>query len=94
MSMKTITFEASEESIVTLDEIAVNLGESRDYILREALAVYLEQYEFLKANSPNPFVKRMRAKRLVTKRCSLVLKRRKLPTMKSKLHDPVDNRSV
>ncbi len=41
MSMKTVTFEASEESIATIDEIAVNLGVDRAEVLREALALYL-----------------------------------------------------
>ena len=50
MSAKAITFEASEASIATLDEIAANLGVDRETVLREAVAMYLEDYEQLKAD--------------------------------------------
>ncbi len=49
MSMKPVTFEASEETIAMLDEIAGNVGESREYVLREAVASYLAGYEQLQA---------------------------------------------
>jgi predicted transcriptional regulator len=49
MSMKTVTFEAPEESITTIDEIAVNLEADRETVLREALAMYLADYEHLKS---------------------------------------------
>jgi predicted transcriptional regulator len=45
MSMKPITFEVPEESLATLDEIAENLGETRDCVLRHAIALYLEDYK-------------------------------------------------
>jgi predicted transcriptional regulator len=51
MSMKTITFEAPEESIAILDEIAVDLEVDRSTVLREAIAMYLEDYEELKAQA-------------------------------------------
>jgi len=44
MSMKPVTFELSEEALATLDEIAENLGENRDCVLREAVAFYLADY--------------------------------------------------
>ena len=44
MSAKTVTFEASEESIATLDEIAANREVDRAEILREAVALYLADY--------------------------------------------------
>ena len=50
MSMQSVTFEASEESIATLDEIASNRGVDRDEILREAVDIYLAEYEQLKAD--------------------------------------------
>jgi len=50
MSAKPITFEASEESIATLDEIAANLSVDRETVLREAVAMYLADYEQLKAD--------------------------------------------
>lgn len=50
MSAKPITFEASDESIATIDEIAANLGVDRATVLREAVAMYLEDYEQLKAD--------------------------------------------
>lgn len=50
MSAKAVTFEAPEESIVILDEIAANLGVDRKTVLREALAAYLADYEQLKAD--------------------------------------------
>lgn len=50
MSAKPISFEASDESIATLDEIAANLGVDRATVLREALAMYLEDYEQLKSD--------------------------------------------
>ena len=45
MSMKTITFEAPEESIAAIDEIAVNLEVDRETVLREALAQHIANYE-------------------------------------------------
>jgi predicted transcriptional regulator len=48
MSAKTVTFEASEESIATIDEIAANRGVDQASVLREALAMYLADYEELK----------------------------------------------
>ena len=50
MSMKTVTFEAPEESIAMIDEIAVNLEADRASVLREALATYLADYQELKAD--------------------------------------------
>jgi predicted transcriptional regulator len=50
MSDKALTFEAPEESIATLDEIASNRGVDRETVLREALATYLSDYERLKAD--------------------------------------------
>ena len=50
MSAKPITFEAPEESIATVDEIAANLGVDRDTVLRQALATVLADYEALKAD--------------------------------------------
>jgi predicted transcriptional regulator len=49
MSMKTVTFEASEESIAKIDEIAANLEADRETVLREALTMYLADYEHLKS---------------------------------------------
>jgi predicted transcriptional regulator len=49
MSMKTLTFEAPEEAIAALDEIAVNLGVSREAVLGLAVDRYLAQHEDLKA---------------------------------------------
>jgi len=45
MSMKPITFEAHEESIATIDEIASNMETDRGTVLREALAMYLADYQ-------------------------------------------------
>jgi len=45
MSMKTITFEAPEESIVTIDEIAAYIEADRETVLREALSMYLADYQ-------------------------------------------------
>jgi predicted transcriptional regulator len=50
MSAKALTFEAPEESIANLDEIASNRGVDRETVLREALAMYLADYEELKAD--------------------------------------------
>jgi predicted transcriptional regulator len=50
MSAKAVTFEAPEESIATIDEIATNLGLDRETVLLEALATYLADYEQLKAD--------------------------------------------
>jgi predicted transcriptional regulator len=50
MSAKAVTFEAPEESIATVDEIAVNRGVDRETVLREALVAYLAGYEELKAD--------------------------------------------
>ena len=50
MSAKPVTFEAPEESIATVDEIAANLGVDRDTVLRQALAMVLAGYEALKAD--------------------------------------------
>jgi predicted transcriptional regulator len=50
MSAKALTFEAAEEAIAALDEIAVNRGVDRETILREALALYLADFEELKAD--------------------------------------------
>jgi predicted transcriptional regulator len=50
MNAKAVTFEAPEESIATLDEIASNRGVDRETVLREALATYLSDYERLKAD--------------------------------------------
>lgn len=49
MSALTITFDAPQESIAILDEIADNLGADRETVLREAVATYLADYELLKA---------------------------------------------
>lgn len=49
MSLKSLTFEASESSLATLDEIAKGLGETREYVLREAFAQYIAEYEGEKA---------------------------------------------
>jgi predicted transcriptional regulator len=48
MSLKTLTFEASEESIATLDEIAANMETDRATVLRDALEMYLADYELEK----------------------------------------------
>jgi predicted transcriptional regulator len=45
MSLKTVTFEAPEEFIATFDAIALSSGETRDYIMSEALASYLSDYD-------------------------------------------------
>ena len=50
MSDKALTFEAPEEAIATVDEIASNRGVDRETVLREALATYLSDYERLKAD--------------------------------------------
>jgi len=50
MSAKAVTFEVPEESIATLDTIASNLGVDREAVLREAVAMYLEDYEQLKSD--------------------------------------------
>jgi predicted transcriptional regulator len=50
MSLKTITFEASEESIATLDEIAAVRSLQHDELLRNALDLYLADYALLKAD--------------------------------------------
>ena len=50
MSAKPVTFEAPEESIATIDEIAANLGVDRETVVREAVATYLADYEQLKAD--------------------------------------------
>ena len=50
MNAKPVTFEAPEESIVTIDEIAANLGVDRETVVREAVATYLADYEQLKAD--------------------------------------------
>ena len=49
MSDKSITFEAPEESIAVLDEIAANLGVDQASVLRDALALYLADYEALRS---------------------------------------------
>ena len=49
MSAKAVTFEASDESIATLDEIAANLGVDRETVLREAVATYIADYQDLQA---------------------------------------------
>jgi predicted transcriptional regulator len=51
MSLKTITFEASEAALATIDEIAVNMEVDRNTVLREALEIYLAQYELDKAEA-------------------------------------------
>jgi len=50
MSMQSVTFEASEESIATIDEIAANREVDRAEILHDAIALYLADYEQLKAD--------------------------------------------
>ena len=50
MSAKPVTFEAPEEFIATIDEIAANLGVDRETVVREAVATYLADYEQLKAD--------------------------------------------
>lgn len=50
MGVATISFEASEEIITAVDEIATNRDVGRAEILREALTVYLADYEDLKAD--------------------------------------------
>jgi predicted transcriptional regulator len=50
MSLKTITFEASEESIAALDEIAAVRSVQHDELLRNALDLYLADYALLKAD--------------------------------------------
>ena len=49
MSLKSVTFEADEQSLTTIDEIAANMGVDRSTVLREAIAMYLADYEDLKA---------------------------------------------
>jgi predicted transcriptional regulator len=50
MSLKTVTFEASEESIATLDEIATLRSMDHASIVRDALGLYLADYVSLKAD--------------------------------------------
>jgi predicted transcriptional regulator len=50
MSMKTLTFEASEESVATLDEIAVWRAVDHAEVLRDALDLYLADQAALKAD--------------------------------------------
>jgi predicted transcriptional regulator len=45
MSLTSVTFDIPEDSLATLDEIAENLGENREHVLREAIAFYLEDYK-------------------------------------------------
>jgi predicted transcriptional regulator len=50
MSLKVVTFEAPEELIATIDEIAAQREVDRAVILRDALAEYLADYEDLQAD--------------------------------------------
>jgi predicted transcriptional regulator len=50
MSLKTVTFEASEESLATLDEIAASRSIDHAEVLRDALDFYLADYVSLKAD--------------------------------------------
>jgi predicted transcriptional regulator len=50
MSSMVITFEAPEESIATVDEIAANLGVDRAAVVREAVAQFVGNYQELNAD--------------------------------------------
>jgi predicted transcriptional regulator len=50
MSSTTVTFEAPEELIATVDEIASKRSIDRAVILRDALAEYIAEYEDLQAD--------------------------------------------
>jgi predicted transcriptional regulator len=50
MGLASISFEAPEEFVTTVDEIASNREVDRAEILREALATYVADYEDLKAS--------------------------------------------
>jgi predicted transcriptional regulator len=50
MSMKTLTFEAPEEAIAVVDEIAAGQSASQADVLRQALDLYLADYASLKAD--------------------------------------------
>jgi predicted transcriptional regulator len=49
MSMTSVTFEAPEAALATIDEIAANMETDRATVLRDALAFYLADYEQEKA---------------------------------------------
>jgi predicted transcriptional regulator len=49
MSMTSVTFEAPEAALATIDEIAANMETDRATVLRDALAFYLADYEEEKA---------------------------------------------
>ena len=51
MSQQTVTLELPEESLKTLDEIAANMEVDRAAVLREAIALYLADFEALKSES-------------------------------------------
>jgi predicted transcriptional regulator len=48
--MKTLTFEAPEEAIAVVDEIAAGQSASQAEVLRQALDLYLADYASLKAD--------------------------------------------
>jgi predicted transcriptional regulator len=50
MSMTTVTFEAPEAALATIDEIAANMETDRSTVLRDAVAFYLADYELEKAH--------------------------------------------
>jgi len=50
MAMQTVTFELSEEQLKLIDEIATNLEADRATALREAVEMYLADYEELKGD--------------------------------------------
>jgi len=50
MSMKTLSFEASEESVATLEEIAAWRAVDHAEVLRDALDLYLADQAALKAD--------------------------------------------
>ena len=50
MSSTTVTFEAPQELIATVDEIASARSVDRAIILRDALAEYIAEYEDIQAD--------------------------------------------
>ncbi|MBB5064828.1 CopG family ribbon-helix-helix protein [Granulicella mallensis] len=50
MSLQTVTFKVSEESIAAIDEIAASRQVDRTEILRDALSMYLADHEDLLAD--------------------------------------------
>jgi hypothetical protein len=57
LSMTTVTFEAPEAALATIDEIAANMETDRATLLRDAVSMYLADYEQEKLKSRGPSVK-------------------------------------